>query len=83
VSEIGTRGTQLHVLSVEDRYVLLAIQYMITDWFTGCICKPWWLYICSQLRFTRGFLSSTPSRLVGPAIGLVAVLDEPLVLGET
>jgi hypothetical protein len=33
-NEIGTRGTQVHVPSVEDRYVLLAIQYMIIDWFT-------------------------------------------------
>jgi hypothetical protein len=27
-SEIGTRGTQVHVPSVEDRYILLAIKYM-------------------------------------------------------
>jgi hypothetical protein len=33
-SEIGTRGTHVHVPSVEDHYVLLAIQYMIIDWFT-------------------------------------------------
>jgi hypothetical protein len=28
--------------------------------------RPWWLYICSQLGFTRGFLTSTPSWRVGP-----------------
>jgi hypothetical protein len=36
-----------------------------------------------QLGFTSAFLFSTLSQLVGPAIGPVAVLDEPLALGET
>jgi hypothetical protein len=33
--EIGTRCTQVHVPTVEDRYILLAIYYMITVVFTG------------------------------------------------
>ena len=35
-SRLGTQYTQLRVPSVEDPYVLLAIQYMITSMFTGC-----------------------------------------------
>jgi hypothetical protein len=35
-ARLGTRRTQLRVPSVEDPYVLLAIQYMIIDVFTGC-----------------------------------------------
>jgi hypothetical protein len=43
-SEIGTRRTQVHVPAVKDRYVLLAIKYMITVVFTrsrrrrSCLC---------------------------------------------
>jgi hypothetical protein len=32
--EIGTRCTQVHVPAMEDRYILLAIYYMITMVFT-------------------------------------------------
>jgi hypothetical protein len=35
-TRLGTRRTQLRVPSVEDPYVLLAIQYMIICMFTGC-----------------------------------------------
>ena len=35
-ARLGTRRTQLRVPSVEDPYVLLAIQYMIICMFTGC-----------------------------------------------
>ena len=35
-ARLGTRRTQLRVPSVEDPYVLLAIQYMIICVFTGC-----------------------------------------------
>ena len=35
-ARLGTRRIQLRVPSVEDPYVLLAIQYMIIDVFTGC-----------------------------------------------
>ena len=34
-ARLGTRFTQLRVPSVEDPYVLLAIQYMIISMFTG------------------------------------------------
>jgi hypothetical protein len=34
--EIGTRCTQVHVPALEDRYILLAIYYMITMMFTWC-----------------------------------------------
>jgi hypothetical protein len=38
-SKIGTRRTQVHIPAVEDRYVLLAILYIITMVFTGSRCK--------------------------------------------
>jgi hypothetical protein len=36
-ARVGTRRTQVHVRSVEDRYVLLEIQYMIIDALQGAV----------------------------------------------
>ena len=63
-SRLGTRRTQLRVPSVEDPYVLLAIQYISIICLHGAaiggamlsICCPpsigcpGWLYICNQPR---------------------------------
>jgi hypothetical protein len=38
-ARVGTRRTQVHVLAVQDLYILLAIQYMIIDVFTWCRCR--------------------------------------------
>ena len=49
-ARLGTRRTQLRVPSVEDPYVLLAIQYMIIDVFTGCRRKrSYAVYLLSPL----------------------------------
>ena len=45
---LGTRYTQLRVPSVEDPYVLLAIQYMIIDVFTGCRCRRSYVFYLSS-----------------------------------
>ena len=55
-ARLGTRRTQLRVPSVEDPYVLLAIQYMITSIFTGCRRSGAMLSICCP-PFSSGALA--------------------------
>ena len=48
-TRLGTRRTQLRVPSEEDPYVLLAIQYMIIDVFTGCRRRRSYVYLLPYL----------------------------------
>jgi hypothetical protein len=49
-----------------------------------CVSRrcPWWLYICNQLGFIRGFLPSIPSQRVEPC-GLHASFEWASSWAET
>ena len=72
-TRLGTRRTQLRVPSVEDPYVLLAIQYMIIDVFTGCRHRR--SYIVYILSICWPLYFGCPSQLY--------ICNQPRVLQES